>query len=188
LFHSKEQQACKRNNNCSIQRNNRRAKGTTIVPFKGTTGAQKEQQLFHSKEQQARKRNNNCSIQRNKGAQKEQQLFRSKEQQACKRNNNCSIQRNNRRKKQAHCSVQRNSRRAKGTTIVPFKPSEFVETWYVFCLNSRLIPHQLSSFMSWFISKLSNGWFVNVINFIIVAQLPLLNHDIFISLQKTGYG
>jgi hypothetical protein len=145
LFRSKEQQARKRNNNCSVQRNNRRAKGTTIVPFKGTTGAQKEQQLFRSKEQQARKRNNNCS-------------------------------------------VQRNNRRAKGTTIVPFKPSEFVETWYVFCLNSRLIPHQLSSFMSWFISKLSNGWFVNVINFIIVAQLPLLNHDTFISLQKTGYG
>jgi hypothetical protein len=41
------------------------AKGTTIVPFKGTTDAQKEQQLFRSKEQQVHKRNINCSIQRN---------------------------------------------------------------------------------------------------------------------------
>jgi hypothetical protein len=137
LFHSKEQQARKRNNNCSVQRNSRRAKGTTIVSFKGTTSAQKEQQFFLSKEQQARKRNN---------------------------------------------------KHARGRTIVPFKSSEFVETWYVFCLNSRLIPHQLISFMSWFISKLSNGWFFNVINFIIIAQLLLLNHDTFISLQKTGYG
>jgi hypothetical protein len=59
LFHSKEQQASK-GTNCS-------GKGTTIVPFKGTIGTQKEQQLFRSKEQ----------------------LFRSKEQQARKRNNNC---------------------------------------------------------------------------------------------------
>jgi hypothetical protein len=125
--------------------NNSRAKGTTIVMFKGTTVVQKEQQLFHSKEQRARKRNNNFSIQRNNG-------------------------------------------HAKGTSIVPLKPYEFVETWYVFFLNSRLIPYQLSSFLSWFISKLSNGWFVNVKNFIIVSQLPLLNPDIFISLQKTGYG
>jgi hypothetical protein len=50
LFHSKEQQACKRNNNCFVQRNSRRAKGTTIVLFKGTASTQKEQQLFHSKE------------------------------------------------------------------------------------------------------------------------------------------
>jgi hypothetical protein len=55
----------KRNNNCSIQRNNRCAKGTTIVsfkgttsvqkgtkivPFKGTVGVQKEKQLLCSKE------------------------------------------------------------------------------------------------------------------------------------------
>jgi hypothetical protein len=75
LLYSKEQKTCKRNTNCSIQRNNKRvkrnnncfvqrnsrhAKGTTIVPFKGTVGTQKEQQLFHSKEQQAHKRNNNC--------------------------------------------------------------------------------------------------------------------------------
>jgi hypothetical protein len=46
LFRSKKQQACKRNNNCSVQKNNRRAKGTTIVPFKETTGAQKEHQLL----------------------------------------------------------------------------------------------------------------------------------------------
>jgi hypothetical protein len=32
--------------------------------FKGTEGAQKEQQLFRSKEQQVRKRNTNCFIQR----------------------------------------------------------------------------------------------------------------------------
>jgi hypothetical protein len=38
LFHSKEQQAQKRNNNCSIQSNSRCAKGTTIVPFKGIEG------------------------------------------------------------------------------------------------------------------------------------------------------
>jgi hypothetical protein len=71
----------------------------TIVLFKGTMGAQKEQQLFCSKEQQARKRNDNCSIQRNnnhakgnnkcsKGttdAQRERQLFRSKEQQVHKK-------------------------------------------------------------------------------------------------------
>jgi hypothetical protein len=98
VFHSKEQQACKRNT--------KHAKGTTIVLFKGTVGTQNEQQLFHSKEQQARKRNNNCSIQMNnkrtKGtssAQKEQQLFCSKEQQTRKMNN----------------------KRAKGTTIGPFK-------------------------------------------------------------------
>jgi hypothetical protein len=48
----------KRNNNFFVQRNNKRAKGTTVVPFKGTIGVQKKQQLFHSKEQKARKRNN----------------------------------------------------------------------------------------------------------------------------------
>jgi hypothetical protein len=33
LFRSKEQQARKRNNNCFVQRNSKRAKGTTIVMF-----------------------------------------------------------------------------------------------------------------------------------------------------------
>jgi hypothetical protein len=41
LFHLKEQQVCERNGNCSIQRNSGRAKGTTIVLFKGTTSTQK---------------------------------------------------------------------------------------------------------------------------------------------------
>jgi hypothetical protein len=81
-------------NNMCAKRNNRRAKGSIIVPFKGTTGMQKEQQLFFSKEQHVRKRNNNCSIQGNNrrtkgtkivpfkgtiGAQKEHQLFHSRE-------------------------------------------------------------------------------------------------------------
>jgi hypothetical protein len=109
----KKRKGNKRNNNCFVQRNNRRAKGTTIVvqrnnrrakgttivPFKGTTGAQKEQQLFIQ-----RNNSKGTTIVPFKGVQKEQQLFHSKEQQARKRNNNCSIQRNN--------------RHAKGTTIV----------------------------------------------------------------------
>jgi hypothetical protein len=88
----------KRNNNCSVQRNSRRTKGTTIVLFKGTTGVQKEQQLFHSKEQQVHKRNDSCSIQRNSRHAKGTKivLFKGtvgvqKEKQVRKRNNNCSI-------------------------------------------------------------------------------------------------
>jgi hypothetical protein len=67
----KEQWVRQRNNNCYIQRNNMHEKGTTIVPFKGTTGVQKEQQLFRSKEQQAHKRNINCFVQRNNKRAKE---------------------------------------------------------------------------------------------------------------------
>jgi hypothetical protein len=100
------------NNRCA-KRKNGHAKGSIIVPFKGTASTQKEQQLFHSKEQHACKRNNNCSIQRNNrhtkgttivlfkgtiGAQKEHQLFHSKEQYVRKRK----------------------SRRVKETTIVSF--------------------------------------------------------------------
>jgi hypothetical protein len=83
--------------------------GTTIVPFKGTTSAQKEQQLFHqsSKEQivpfRHAKGTTIVPFKGTTGAQKEQQLFRSKEQQARKRNK---------------IVLQRNNRRTKGTTIV----------------------------------------------------------------------
>jgi hypothetical protein len=53
----KEQRARKKNDNCFVQRNNKRAKGNSKFS-KGTTGAQRDQKLFRSKEQQVFKRNN----------------------------------------------------------------------------------------------------------------------------------
>jgi hypothetical protein len=42
--------------------------------------------------------------------------------------------------------------------------------------------------MGWFISKLSSGWFVNVMSFIIVAQLLLLNMTHSFLCERQGLG
>jgi hypothetical protein len=42
--------------------------------------------------------------------------------------------------------------------------------------------------MGWFISKISSGWFVNVMSFIIVSQLLLLNMTHSFLYERQGMG